>query len=471
MTLLKILVFSDSHRYTGGMIQAIEEQQPDLVVHLGDLQRDAEELALLYPKLSMVTVPGNCDGWTTDPLERQFMVCGKRVLLSHGHIWHVKQGYDAALRAARHAGAHLLLFGHLPDQEQYDMFKRLLHDFTDLPQNFTEDMILKNPSHNVMNKLGRSVLALYSCDPDPDSLSVENMMRQSIELIARFPVIAAYAYVVKRHYFDNDSLYLHRPEPELSTAENFLRMIRPDKRYTHEEARLLDLCLVCHAEHGGGNNSTFTCRSVSSTGTDTYSAIAAAVGSLKGPKHGGANRQVLAQFSLIKQTVRDWKDDDAVADCVGRILRRELGDGSGLIYGMGHAVYTLSDPRTVILRQSARTLAAQRGMLDELELMEAVERVTPRVFAEVTGHEKVMCANVDMYSGLIYQMLDIPPDLFTPLFAVARITGWCAHRMEEVLTGGRLYRPAYKSLTRHREYIPMAARTYRKNPLPAEKRD
>ena len=218
------------------------------------------------------------------------------------------------------------------------MFKRLLHDFTDLPQNFTEDMILKNPSHNVMNKLGRSVLALYSCDPDPDSLSVENMMRQSIELIARFPVIAAYAYVVKRHYFDNDSLYLHRPEPELSTAENFLRMIRPDKHFTQEEARLLDLCLVCHAEHGGGNNSTFTCRSVSSTGTDTYSAIAAAVGSLKGPKHGGANRQVLAQFSLIKQTVRDWKDDDAVADCVGRILRRALGDGSGLIYGMGHAV-------------------------------------------------------------------------------------------------------------------------------------
>lgn len=415
------------------------------------------------------TAVGNVLGYTIEDGERVPMP--GRLIYRGYDLSDLVDGYIREQRFGFPEVAYLLLFGHLPDQEQYDMFKRLLHDFTDLPQNFTEDMILKNPSHNVMNKLGRSVLALYSCDPDPDSLSVENMMRQSIELIARFPVIAAYAYVVKRHYFDNDSLYLHRPEPELSTAENFLRMIRPDKHFTQEEARLLDLCLVCHAEHGGGNNSTFTCRSVSSTGTDTYSAIAAAVGSLKGPKHGGANRQVLAQFSLIKQTVRDWKDDDAVADCVGRILRRELGDGSGLIYGMGHAVYTLSDPRTVILRQSARTLAAQRGMLDELELMEAVERVTPRVFAEITGHEKVMCANVDMYSGLIYQMLDIPPDLFTPLFAVARITGWCAHRMEEVLTGGRLYRPAYKSLTRHREYIPMAARTYRKNPLPAEKRD
>lgn len=367
--------------------------------------------------------------------------------------------------------AYLLLMGYLPSRPELDHFKDIMNQARKLPKGFTEGMIMHHPSQNIMNELARGVLSLYSYDPDPDNTSIENLLLQSVRLVGSFPSIVANAYAVKRHYFQGESLHIHYPEPELSTAENFLRMIRPDKHFTQEEARLLDLCLVCHAEHGGGNNSTFTCRSVSSTGTDTYSAIAAAVGSLKGPKHGGANRQVLAQFSLIKQTVRDWKDDDAVADCVGRILRRELGDGSGLIYGMGHAVYTLSDPRTVILRQSARTLAAQRGMLDELELMEAVERVTPRVFAEITGHEKVMCANVDMYSGLIYQMLDIPPDLFTPLFAVARITGWCAHRMEEVLTGGRLYRPAYKSLTRHREYIPMAARTYRKNPLPAEKRD
>ena len=354
--------------------------------------------------------------------------------------------------------AYLLLLGKLPTREQYERFSAVLHSYTALPQNFTEDMILKNPSHDVMNKLGRSVLALYSCDPNPDDLSVENMMRQSIELVARFPVIVAHAYVVKRHYFDNDSLYLHRPEPKLSIAENFLRMIRPDKQFTHEEARVLDLCLVCHAEHGGGNNSTFSCRSVSSTGTDTYSAIAAAVGSLKGPKHGGANRQVLRQFEEFKTNVRDWKDDEEVASFVSRVLNREAGDGSGLIYGMGHAVYTLSDPRTLILRKSARRLAQQKGMLDELELMEAIERVTPGVFAEITGSEKVMCANVDMYSGLVYRMLDISPDLFTPLFAVARITGWCAHRMEEVLTGGRIYRPAYKSLIRHKDYIPFEER-------------
>lgn len=366
--------------------------------------------------------------------------------------------------------AYLLLFGELPTADQLKAFCDQLASYRTLPTNFFRDVIMKAPPRDLMNTMQRGILTLFCYDDKPNDIGLENVLRQCLQLMSNMPVLAIYAYQAWR-FSQGDSLFIHVPKPELSTAENFLRMIRPDKHFTHEEARLLDLCLVCHAEHGGGNNSTFTCRSVSSTGTDTYSAIAAAVGSLKGPKHGGANRQVLAQFSLIKQTVRDWKDDDAVADCVGRILRRELGDGSGLIYGMGHAVYTLSDPRTVILRKSARTLAAQRGMLDELELMEAVERVTPRVFAEVTGHEKVMCANVDMYSGLIYQMLDIPPDLFTPLFAVARITGWCAHRMEEVLTGGRLYRPAYKSLTRHREYIPMAARTYRKNPLPAEKRD
>lgn len=354
--------------------------------------------------------------------------------------------------------AYLLLFGNLPNRERFEMFRDVMHDFTALPPNFVEDMIIKQPSRDIMNKLGRSVLTLYSSDPNPDELSVENLMRQSMELVARFHLMVAYAYVVKRHYFDNESLYIHRPRPELSLAENFLQLIRPDQSYTPEEARLLDLCLICHAEHGGGNNSTFTCRAVSSTGTDTYSAIAAAVGSLKGPKHGGANRQVLDQFEQIKANVKDWQDEEEVAAYVRRILRREAGDGSGLVYGMGHAVYTLSDPRTVILKEAARELARQRDMLDELELMEAVERVTPGLFAEVTGYEKAMCANVDMYSGLIYQMLNIPPELFTPLFAVARIPGWCAHRMEEILTGGRIYRPAYKPLIHHRDYVPMDER-------------
>ena len=354
--------------------------------------------------------------------------------------------------------AYLLLFGNLPDRQRYEMFRDVMHEFTALPPNFVEDMIIKQPSRDIMNKLGRSVLTLYSSDPNPDELSVENLMRQSMELVARFHLMVAYAYVVKRHYFDNESLYIHRPKPELSLAENFLQLIRPDQKYTPEEARLLDLCLICHAEHGGGNNSTFTCRAVSSTGTDTYSAIAAAVGSLKGPKHGGANRQVLDQFEQIKANVKDWTDDEEVAAYVRRILMRQAGDGSGLVYGMGHAVYTLSDPRPVILKKAARKLAQQRNMLDELELMEAVERVTPGLFAEVTGYEKAMCANVDMYSGLIYQMLNIPPELFTPLFAVARIPGWCAHRMEEILTGGRIYRPAYKPLIHHRDYIPMSQR-------------
>ncbi len=392
------------------------------------------------------------------------MVDGEREPIEGRLIY---RGYDlqdlvqAYVREGRYGFtevAYLLLFGNLPSKERFEMFRSLLNSSTSLPDNFTEDMILKHPSRDIMNKLGRSVLSLYSNDPDPDDLSVENMMRQSIELVARFPAMVAYAYVVKRHYYDNDSLYLHRPSQELSLAENFLSMIRPDKHYTQEEARLLDLCLICHAEHGGGNNSTFSCRSVASTGTDTYSAIAAAVGSLKGPKHGGANRQVLSQFEEIKANVRNWQDDEEVSAYVRRILKGEVGDHSGLVYGMGHAVYTLSDPRAVILKKSARRLAEQKGMLDELELMEAVERVTPGAFQDVTGSEKIMCANVDMYSGLIYQMLDIPADLFTPLFAIARITGWCAHRMEEVLTGGRIYRPAYKPLIHHRQYIPLEER-------------
>ena len=354
--------------------------------------------------------------------------------------------------------AYLLLFGKLPTKAQYDMFTAILHSYTALPQNFTEDMILKNPSHDVMNKLGRSVLALYSCDPDPDSLSVENMMRQSIELVARFPVIVAHAYVVKRHYYDNDSLYLHRPEPELSIAENFLRMIRPNKQFTHEEARLLDLCLVCHAEHGGGNNSTFTCRSVSSTGTDTYSAIAAAVASLKGPLHGGANAKVMLQFADIKDHVRYLDDEDELRAYLKRVLDGEAGDHSGKIYGLGHAVYTLSDPRAEMIKEKARDLAASKGRLGDLELMESIERIGKELIMERRKSHMPLCANVDMYSGLIYDMLGIPVELYTPLFAIARIAGWCANRMEEVLTCNRIMRPAYRAALKNQPYIPMKDR-------------
>lgn len=353
----------------------------------------------------------------------------------------------------------LLLFGYLPSRAQLDLFEGFMTEYMSLPEHFTEDMILRAPSKDIMNKLARSVLALYSYDPHPDDLSLENMMRQSMELICRFPLIIAHAFAVKRHYFDDDSLYLHRPLPGASVAENFLHCMRPDSQFTDDEAKLLDVCLVLHAEHGGGNNSTFATRVLASSGTDTYSAIAAAVGSLKGPKHGGANSQVMRQFAEISQNVADWESDGQVADYLRRILCKEAGDGSGLIYGMGHAIYTLSDPRAVLLKKYAWELANKHPeMAAELALMERIERLTPEVFAQITGKTKVMCANVDMYSGLIYKMLRIPPELYTPVFATARISGWCAHRIEEALTGGRIIRPAYKATVTAQSYVPMAQR-------------
>ncbi len=354
--------------------------------------------------------------------------------------------------------AYLLLFGKLPTAEQLKAFNNLLHEKRPLPKNFTEDMIIKAPSRDIMNKLGRSVLSLYSYDSNPDDLSLENVMRQSIELIARMPIIAAQAYQVKRHYYHNDSMYLHIPPEGLSTAETLLYCIRPDKKYTKEEAQLLDLCMILHAEHGGGNNSAFTCRVLSSSGTDTYSAIAGALGSLKGPLHGGANAAVRRMMKDIQENVKNWKDDDEVKDYLRRIIRKEVGDRSGKIYGMGHAVYTLSDPRAVLLKKYARELAVKRGFDDRLELMEAVERLTPEVFREEKGDGKSMCANVDLYSGLVYEMLDIPSPLYTPIFAIARMVGWCAHRIEEITTGGRIIRPAYKSIVPDSVYIPLNER-------------
>lgn len=401
------------------------------------------------------TAVGNVLGYTIEDGERVPMP--GRLIYRGYDLSDLVDGYIREQRFGFPEVAYLLLFGHLPDKEQYDMFKRLLHDFTDLPQNFTEDMILKNPSHNVMNKLGRSVLALYSCDPDPDSLSVENMMRQSIELIARFPVIAAYAYVVKRHYFDNDSLYLHRPEPELSTAENFLRMMRPDKSYTDEEAHLLDMMLMVHAEHGGGNNSTFVCRAMSSSGTDTYSAIAGAVGSLKGPLHGGANAKVMEMFRYVKENV-DPHDDGSIKDYLNKLLDKQAGDRSGKIYGLGHAVYTMSDPRAVLLKKYAQRMAELKGYADDFALLQKVEEIGIPLVMERKGSDTPMCANVDMYSGLVYTMLGIPEEVFTPLFASARIAGWCANRIEEVVTCHRIMRPAYRAVTTHEHYVPMEQR-------------
>lgn len=355
--------------------------------------------------------------------------------------------------------AYLLLFGALPTREQLDQFKGILSNYHTLPPMFTEDMIIKAPSKDVMNKLARSVLALYSYDPDPDNNTLPAELDQSLRLIARCPTIVAHAHAVKRHYFENDSLYLHRPQPGLSVAENFLYSLRRDNQYTEEEAKLLDLCLVLHMEHGGGNNSAFACRVLSSTGTDIYSSIAAAIGSLKGPRHGGANMKVMEMFDHIEKNVKNWQNDDELRGYLTKLIRKEAGDGSGLIYGMGHAIYTLSDPRAVILKKFAKNVAAKKGMLEEFELFEAVERLTPEVFAKEKGEHKVMCANVDMYSGLVYKMMDIPPDLFTPLFAIARIVGWCAHRVEEVYNSdNRIIRPAYKAVAPSKPFLPLEDR-------------
>ena len=353
----------------------------------------------------------------------------------------------------------LLLFGELPNHQELEIFQRYMGYKRKLPDGFTEDMILKAPSSNIMNKLGRSVLAAYSYDPHPDDISAKNVLRQSMLLIAQLPVMAAYAYQAKRHYHDGESLYLHTPQVDLSTAENFLYMLRPDNKFEREEAELLDSMLMVHAEHGGGNNSAFTLRVVSSSDTDTYSAISAAIGSLKGPKHGGANAKVMGMMEDIKAHVQDWENRDEVASYIEKIIRKQAFDGAGLIYGMGHAVYTYSDPRAVLIREKAERLARKNEMHNkEFNLYKSIEELTPKVFAAVKNNAKVMCANVDLYSGFVYKMLNIPPEMYTPLFAISRIAGWSAHRMEEVLANNRIIRPAYKSISKGRKYVPVEER-------------
>lgn len=354
--------------------------------------------------------------------------------------------------------AWLLLFGTQPTRAQLDGFCKLINSYRELPEYFAEDMIIKAPSRNIMNKLARSVLALYSYDDNPDDASLENDMRQAIQLIARMPTIMTYAYQVKRRHFDKQSMFFHQLDPNHSTAESILNAIRPDRVFTDEEARLLDLCMILHAEHGGGNNSTFATRVLTSTGTDIYSAISAAIGSLKGPRHGGANQRVMMMMGDLMEHVENWENEDEVASYLEKIVRKEVGDHSGLIYGMGHAVYTLSDPRAVLLKKNARNMADQHGLLRKFELFERVEKLSPDVFAKVKNDHKVISANVDFYSGLVYEMLGISSDLYTPMFAVSRIAGWCAHRIEEMETCGRIMRPAYRSLSNEETYIPIDQR-------------
>ena len=353
---------------------------------------------------------------------------------------------------------YLLLTGKLPTLDELTEFTQLLSDHRALPDNFFEDMILKAPSRDIMNKMARSTLALYSYDSNPETLSPEHEIDTAISLIARMPVIMICAYETQRRYFSEDSMIMHPLIKGQSTAENILSTLRPDRNFTHEEARLLDLMLMLHAEHGGGNNSTFSCRVLTSSGTDPYSTYAAAIGSLKGARHGGANRKVTEMHESIKANVADWENEEELAAYLRKILRKEAGDGSGLIYGMGHAVYTLSDPRAVILKEYAGTMAEGTDFEKEFHLLESIERLTPKIFEEVKHSGKAMCANIDMYSGFVYRMLGIPQELFTPLFAVSRMAGWCAHRFEEMNSGRRIIRPAYKSISHEKEYVDLKNR-------------
>lgn len=368
------------------------------------------------------------------------------------------EGFTDEDRYGFEEAVYLLLFGRLPDHNALKDFHQLLALYQMLPEDFARDMILKAPSKDIMNTLARSVLALYSFDDNPDDTSMENVLKQCIRLIACFPSLAVYGYQAFSHYHGNQSLYIHSPRADLSIAENILSMLRPDSKYTKLEATLLDLALVLHAEHGGGNNSSFVTHVVTSTGTDTYSAMAAAIGSLKGPRHGGANIKVVQMFEDIKDKLKNWNDDEEIESYLTQILAKNAFDRSGLIYGIGHAVYSISDPRAVILKDYVAQLAREKGLEAEFKLYAAVERLAPQVIAKSNKMYKGVSANVDFYSGFVYRMLNIPDEMFTPIFAISRIAGWSAHRIEEIVNAGKIIRPAYKSVASRRNYIRMIER-------------
>ena len=353
---------------------------------------------------------------------------------------------------------YLLLFGELPNKKQLADFSGMLAEFRVLPRNFVRDVIMKSPSKDMMNMLARCVLNLYSYDPDPDNVSVSNVLRQCLQLIAQFPMIAAYSHRVYKYYNTNDgSMYIHKPVSSYSTAQNILHMLRKNTQFSDLEARVLDICLILHAEHGGGNNSTFTTHVVTSSGTDTYASVAASLGSLKGPKHGGANLKVVEMFENIKENIPDWRES-TVRDYVYRIINQEAFDKTGLVYGMGHAVYTISDPRAEILKTFAGKLAIEKGREKEFELYNTVAKVSAELIMENKNVIKCVSPNVDFYSGFVYQMLGLPKALFTPLFAISRIAGWSAHRMEEIVNGNRIIRPAYACVQPRKQYVPISQR-------------
>ncbi|MEE0022058.1 MAG: citrate/2-methylcitrate synthase [Ruminococcus sp.] len=370
--------------------------------------------------------------------------------LVQGFITHNRFGFEEIV--------YLLLMGRLPKPEEMQEFHQLLAHYQELPNHFNSGVIMKMPSDNIMNTMAKCVLALHAYDPKPDDISLPNVMRQCLQLIAQFPSLAVFGYQASMYFRNDKSMFIQKPDPKLTIAENILYMMRPDGKYTQLEAKLLDLCLVLHAEHGGGNNSAFTVHVVSSSGTDTYSTVAAALGSLKGPKHGGANIKVMEMFRDLKANCRDWKDEDAIRAYLSGLLRGEGFDHTGLIYGMGHAVYSVSDPRAVILKGFVEQLSAEKGCHEEFELYATVERLAKEVITQNRKIYKGVCANVDFYSGFVYRMLGLPVDLYTPIFAIARIAGWSAHRLEELINCRKIIRPAYLSVAEPQPYVPMEER-------------
>ena len=379
------------------------------------------------------------------------------------NVYDLIKGLDGR-RYAFEETTYLLLFGELPTEPQLKQFIGILTDLQELSGHFVRDVVMKASSANIMNALLKSIVTLYSYDENPEDISPANVLRQSLQLIGKMPLISVYAYHAYRHFKMDDVLLIRNPDKNCSTAENILRLLRPDGKYTELEARVLDVALVLHAEHGGGNNSTFTTHVVTSSGTDTYSAIAASIASLKGPKHGGANLKVTQMMEDIKTHLKDWEDEAEIESYLKKILDKEAFDNAGLIYGMGHAVYTESDPREVILKKYARSLAEEKGLMDEFKLLDRIERIAGRVIAERRRLFKPICANVDFYSGFVYTMLGIPEELFTPMFAIARISGWSAHRLEELVNKGKIIRPAYKYVGWHKDYYGVDERTGENNP-------
>lgn len=391
-------------------------------------------------------------------IDGQKVSCDGELYYRGVNIEDIVSGFIKEKRFGFEETTYLLLFGQLPTKEQLKKFNETLTYYRTLPKNFVRDIILKAPSSDMMNVLARSVLTMYSYDDNPNDTSLPNVLRQCLQLIALFPLFSVYGYHAYNYYHNVNSLFIHSPKPEYSTAQNILHMLRADSQFTELEAKILDVALVLHAEHGGGNNSTFTTHVVTSSGTDTYSAIAAALGSLKGPKHGGANIKVVKMFEDMKKSIDDWTNEDKVADYLRALLHKEAFDKSGLIYGMGHAVYSLSDPRANILRSFVENLSEEKGRMAEFKLYSMVERLAPEIIADERKMYKGVSANVDFYSGFVYGMMDLPSELYTPIFAIARIAGWSAHRMEELINCGKIIRPAYKSVGQHRDYQALAER-------------